>query len=317
MCETDPKQTEDIQRINKLMDALALQREIDLDRRWQGLRRKILRIRRRQRILPFLRNAAAILLIPVLIAGFLYVRSLRNSMTPEAPVAQITVTAACGQISKIILPDLSEVWLNAGSALTFPQRFAGGRRTVRLSGEAYFAVKADANNRFDVRTDDSLTVSACGTEFNVCAYRGDTTLKVTLAKGQVEIDSPGRQKPAVLQQGQQLAYSRINRSFVCADINLYVETAWREGKLVFRRTRMTEIVKQLSRRFNAEIELTDQDLYDYEYSATFTTESLQEILSLLEKSAPICCRIVEPKQGLDFAYSKRAVTIRTKKNDER
>lgn len=311
--EIKPGQTEDIQRINELMDTLALQRKIDLDRRWQDLQRKILHMRRRQRCLRFVRNAAAILLIPVLTASLLYVRFLQNEIHQAAPVGQITVTAAYGQISKITLPDLSEVWLNAGSTLTYPQHFAGGRRTVRLSGEAYFAVNADRSSRFDVWTDDSLTVSAYGTEFNISAYSDDTTLKVTLARGHIEVSSPDLQTPVVLRPGQQLACSRVDRTVACTDVSLYVETAWHEGKLVFRRTKMTEIVKQLSRRFNADIELKNKELYDYEYSATFTSESLRDILSLLEKSAPICCRILEPKQDQDFAYSKRTVIIQTKK----
>jgi ferric-dicitrate binding protein FerR (iron transport regulator) len=314
MRETEPKQTGDIQRIIELTDTLALQRKINLDHRWQDLRRKITHMRRRQRTLYFLRNAAAILLIPVLIAGLLYVKALQSEIQNQATsVGQIAVTAACGQISKIILPDLSEVWLNAGSTLTYPQRFADGRRAVRLSGEAYFAVKADANNRFDVLTDDSLTVSAHGTEFNISAYSNDSALKVTLAEGHIEVGAPNLPNPVVLRPGQQFACSRAGRAVACTDINLYVETAWREGKLVFRRTRMTEIVKRLSRRFNADIELKDKELYDYEYSATFTTESLRDILSLLEKSAPVRCRIVEPMRDQDFAYSKRTVTIQMKK----
>ncbi|MDR2138150.1 MAG: DUF4974 domain-containing protein [Tannerella sp.] len=314
MRETNSKPAGDILRIIELTDTLTLQQTIDLDHRWQDLHRKIIYTRQRQRFLHFLRNAAAMLLLPVLIASFLYVRLLQSEIHQAAPAGQISVTAAGGQISKIILPDLSEVWLNAGSMLTYPPHFSGGKRTVRLSGEAYFAVKADAHNRFDVLlTDDSLAVSACGTEFSISAYSDDSTLKVTLAQGQIEVGSPSRQKPVVLRQGQQLVCSKIDRTVTCTDINPYVETAWREGKLVFRRTRMAEIVKRLSRHFNADIKLRDKDLYDYEYSATFTGESLREILSLLEKSAPIRCEIVEPKQGLDFAYSKRTVIIQMKR----
>jgi ferric-dicitrate binding protein FerR (iron transport regulator) len=309
--EKDNNQAEDIRRVIELTDTLSLRHRTDLDRRWECVHAEIRRMRKRRRVSVLLRNAAAMLFIPLLIAGGLYVKSLENRIA-RAPVEQITVTAAHGQISKIVLPDLSEVWLNSGSSLAYPQRFTGDTRTVRLAGEAYFAVRADPKHRFDVRTDGGLTVSACGTEFNVNAYPGDSLIKVTLAKGLVEVVNARPGNPVVLQPGQQLAFYGTGRAATCADVNLYVETAWREGKLVFRRAGMAEIVKQLSRRFNVRIELEDAKLYDYEYSATFTVESIREILSLLEKSAPVRCTVIEPEQNRDFAYSKRTVIIRAK-----
>ncbi|MDR1676609.1 MAG: DUF4974 domain-containing protein [Tannerella sp.] len=310
--ETDPKQTKDIQRILELTETLSLQRGTDLDRRWKYVRGKIRRQRRRRRVLHFLRNAAASLFIPLLLAGGLYVKFLKDRAAP-APVEQITVTVAHGQIGKIVLPDLSEVWLNSGSSIAYPQRFTDDTRTVRLTGEAYFSVKADPKHRFDVQTDEGLTVSACGTDFNINAHPDDSLIKITLAKGLVNVVNARPGNSVALRPGQQLAFSRIDRTVTCSDVNLYVETAWREGKLVFRRAGMAEIVKQLSRRFNVRIELEDERLYDYEYSATFTVESIQEILLLLEKSAPVHCTIIEPKQNQDFAYSKRTVIIRSKK----
>ncbi|MDR2041695.1 MAG: DUF4974 domain-containing protein [Tannerella sp.] len=309
--ERDSKQTQEIQRILEMRETLSLRHKTDLDRRWKYVHGKIRRIRWRRRVLLFLRNAAALLFLPLLVAGGLYVKFLEDKVAP-APVEQITVTVAHGQIGKIVLPDRSEVWLNSGSSIAYPQRFTGDTRTVRLAGEAYFAVKADPKHRFDVQTDAGLTVSACGTEFNINAHPGDSLIKVTLAKGVVEVVNACPGTPVTLRPGQQLAFSRTVRTTSCLDVNLYVETAWREGKLVFRRAGMAEIVKQLSRRFNVDIELEDERLYDYEYSATFTGESIQDILSLLEKSAPVRCTIIEPKQNQDFAYSKRTVIIRTK-----
>jgi ferric-dicitrate binding protein FerR (iron transport regulator) len=260
----------------------------------------------------FLRNAAAILFIPMLAGCFIYVKSLKTKVY-QASIEQISVTSAYGQISKIVLPDHSEVWLNSGSTLSYPQRFTDERRTVQLTGEAYFSVRADEMHRFDVQTDIGLTISAYGTEFNVNAYSDDQTVKITLAKGHIEVGSLNLYNPVALQPGQQFVYSRTDGTAVCSDVSLYVETAWREGKLVFRRAGMEDIVRQLSRRFNVEIRLEGRDLYDYEYSATFTTESIQEILSLLEKSAPIRCRMIEARQNQDFAYTKRTVIIEAKK----
>ena len=47
-----------------------------------------------------------------------------------------------GGENTVILADGTTVHLNAGSKLTYPVRFAGKRRIVRLEGEAYFDVAA-------------------------------------------------------------------------------------------------------------------------------------------------------------------------------
>ena len=94
-------------------------------------------------------------------------------------------------------------------------------------------------------------------------------------------------------------------------VNLAVETSWKDGKMIFRRANMNEIVQRLTRHFNVDIKLEGEELYDYNYSATFTTETLSEVLLLLEKTAPIKCTVIEPKQTDDFTYSRRTVIIKT------
>ena len=53
--------------------------------------------------------------------------------------------------------------------------------------------------------------------------------------------------------------------------------------MVFRRTEMAEIAQRLSRHFNVNIILQSKKIFNYKYSATFTTETFEEILQLLEK----------------------------------
>ena len=80
------------------------------------------------------------------------------------------MSSAYGLVSKITLPDGSEVWLNSGSKLHYPKQFVGDHRKVYLSGEAYFKVSSDKKHRFDVALSNGITVSAYGTEFNINAY---------------------------------------------------------------------------------------------------------------------------------------------------
>jgi ferric-dicitrate binding protein FerR (iron transport regulator) len=91
----------------------------------------------------------------------------------------------------------------------------------------------------------------------------------------------------------------------------YVETAWKEGKMVFRREKLDKITEKLSRKFGVTIRLEGDKLKEYEYTATFTDETLDDILDLLTRSAPITYRITKQKQREDKTFTQREIIIQT------
>lgn len=304
--EKQEEENKDEKTILELSDRLMAQKKIQVDRNWDELHKRIRNDQFKIRLWKFMRTSAAILLLPVLIlSGFLY---LRLEEWESVPTEQVELTAAYGVVSKIVLSDGSEVWLNSGSKLIYPNRFAG-KRQVYLSGEAYFKVKSDASHRFDVQTAEGITVSAYGTEFNVKAYEEEADVTATLAKGQISIAQEDLKISRHLKPGERAVFARKEKNISLHQANVLMETAWKDGKIVFRRTPMEEVAKQLSRHFNVDIQLQGKEVFDYSYSATFTTETLAEILSLLEKSAPIRCEIIEPEQQGDYAFSKKKVLI--------
>ena len=56
------------------------------------------------------------------------------------------------QRAELMLADGTKVWLNSRSTLTFPGRFKGDIRTVKLVGEGYFAVTKNFEQPFIVET---------------------------------------------------------------------------------------------------------------------------------------------------------------------
>ena len=69
--------------------------------------------------------------------------------------AQISVNQAYNEvfssvdaITKVTLPDGSNVWLNHSSSLKYPAMFRGDIRTVELTGEGYFEVAHNPENTF-------------------------------------------------------------------------------------------------------------------------------------------------------------------------
>jgi len=295
--------------LNALLENYEKQKTIDAVADWEQLRKRITSDRNRRLFFNYLRNTAAILLPLFLVYQYTLYPILKKS---GSIVETITVTSAPGMVTKTILPDGSEVWLNALSSLTYPQRFTEKERRVQLSGEAYFKVTSDKKHRFNVETPQKMVVSAYGTEFIVNAYESEATHEVTLARGQVEVSSEIGSKATetlVVDEKAILQVKTGNIHVVTADT--YVETAWKDGKMVFRREKLDKIVTRLSRKFGVDIHLEGDRLKEYEYTATFTEETLEDILDLLKRSAPITYSISKQKQLNNETFTRREVTIKS------
>ena len=305
------KEVDDIRFIWETTAELKLHKQINTQQNWKKISKQIATDKYKKKILSFIRTAAAVLLIPVLFATYTLFHTVRE--WNNIPVEQVELNTAYGLISKITLPDGSEVWLNSGSSISYPKRFTKNKRSVQLAGEAYFKVTSDKSNRFDVTTANGLQVSAFGTEFNVKAYEDEDKIEATLAKGHIEVSEIGQPVSRTLRPGEQVTYYKNTSKMEVDKVNLAVETSWKDGKMIFRRANMNEVVQRLARHFNVDIKLEGEELYDYKYSATFTTETLHEVLLLLEKTAPIKCTVIEPEQTSDFTYSRRIVIIKTVK----
>ena len=302
------KEVDAMRQVLNLTNQLRLQRKVNTTKRKQSLMRKISFLSFRIKSWNVIRTAAAIILPLYFIGDYFY-----KAPQPIVINEQVEITSAYGLVSKVTLPDGSTVWLNSGTTLTHPRYFTDSTRTVSLMGEAYFDVESDPNNRFDVLVPNGMRISAYGTEFNVDAYGDDPEISTLLAEGAIFVSTPASTKEIHLIKGQSATLERGTDRLHLSEENIYVATAWREGKLVFRREKMKTIAKRLSRHFNVDIELQGKVVSQYEYSATFKDETLSDILRLLEKSAPIECVEIEPKQNLDLSYAKRRVIIRDRR----
>lgn len=300
--------SEKVNQIRKayyLFDELEAQKKIDTATAWRKLERKIKRDKIKRTVWSFTRNAAAILL-PL----FLMFQYVLQPLLKDAPIQElITLHSAPGIVTKAILPDGSEVWLNSQSEITYPRQFTEDNRTVELVGEAYFKVVANDKNRFDVVTSDNTVVSAYGTEFNINAYTDDAQFTVTLASGYIAVALDQQTKSEALIPGQKaIINSKLNKLSIDA-ADTYVETAWKDGKMVFRRESIRNIAAKLSRKFGVTIEVKGNVTDDYQLTATFTNESLEDILELLKLSASVDYSVSKQEKTYDDTFSQKVVTI--------
>ena len=305
LTHSSPEFREKVERIEAIYDLSEnhrKQKKIDTEKAWVRLSRKIAFVSFRTKAWNITRTAAAIL-FPL----FLLHQYVIQPMLEITPPEMITLTSAPGIVTKAVLPDGSEVWLNAQSELTYPVQFTGKERNVQLSGEAYFKVVAEKKNRFNVVMPNDITVSAFGTEFNIHAYNDEPGYHVTLARGNIEVEAARSMKKETLAVGQKAVLTPRTGEMNIVRADTYVETAWKDGKMVFRREKLEIIAQKLSRKFGVIIRLEGDVLKDYEYTATFTDETLEDILD------PITYSISRQEQRNNNTFTQRIVTIKSNK----
>ncbi|RHR61696.1 FecR domain-containing protein [Parabacteroides sp. AF17-28] len=219
------------------------------------------------------------------------------------PVSMQTASAGAG-ISVVTLPDRTKVTLNRYSSLTYPDRFKGEKREVRLQGEAYFEVEKDAGRPFIVKA-EPVDVQVLGTHFNVEAYPGDADVKTTLLEGSVAVSVPETGSRIVLSPGESAVYNRESRTLQEIEPEENdITVDWRDGHFRFDYLPLQEIVRELSNAFQVKIRITDEAIKNFRIRAHFTEgESLDQMLDLLQSAG-------------NFSYTKTndTILIRSKLN---
>ena len=216
------------------------------------------------------------------------------------------ITAA-GQRAQTVLPDGSKVWLNASSKIVYHNSLWSSDRQIDLSGEAYFEVESDKEHPFIVKT-KQLTVEATGTAFNVNAYAPDHVAAVTLVKGKVAV-TLDQKKTISLSPGEKIDYNLATSLYNVNKTNTYKWCSWKDGILIFRDDPLEYVFKRLGQTYNVEFILKDAELGKYSYKATFEGESLNEILRLLEMSAPIRCKEVSNRNTNNEKFEKQRIEV--------
>jgi len=235
----------------------------------------------------------------VLAVGSLLLSDNRTTKPQVSSNNQIVTDKGAG--SKVLLPDSTEVWLNAQSRLTYPPDFNNGPlREVYLSGEAFFEVAKDGERPFIIHT-DKINIKVLGTAFNLKSYPNDDKVETALIHGKIEVtilDRPAEK--IVLHPNEKLTVHKnqfqtnnkeetvipkiqLNTVNFLRD-SLLEETAWLHNKMIFSDESFEAIAKVLERKFDVTFHFNDQDVKNFNYTAVFENENLSKILEVMSLS---------------------------------
>ena len=167
----------------------------------------------------------------------------------------------------ILLPDSTQVWLNANSSLEFPDEFSGERRDVILTGEAYFDVRHAEELPFIIHT-GKITTTVLGTAFNIKAYSYQKEVQVSVSKGKVRVSRDDR-TIAILQKGQQLKVSNVDSAFRQKSVDIAQITFWQQGAVSYDDETIGDIIQDLEHIYNVSIRIADQSLLNVRMTTSF------------------------------------------------
>ncbi len=220
-------------------------------------------------------SAASVLLLLSLSLGAALLRMAKDE--PDLVQAHMPYS----QIKSLTLPDGTEVWLNSGSTLLYPDKFGRKGRSVFLIGEAGFKVQPDAKRPFVVKT-DGFQVTALGTEFDVSAYPDDKAVSAVLLEGSVLVEFDNLSKSRILRPGEQLVFNKDDRGLQLKVPDIEDVTAWKRGELVFRQMTISDIITVLERRFDVTFVYRLHDFSTDRYSFRFREDaSLEEVMEVI------------------------------------
>ncbi len=146
------------------------------------------------------------------------------------------------------LPDGSEVWLNADSEITYNEKDFQEDRRLELQGEAFF--KVEEGSQFTVQTPTG-DVRVLGTSFTVQS-RNDQ-LQVACYTGRVGVSFDEFNTSEILDAGNNL---RAEQGALQAKGSINAgrtEPSWTTGNSRFENARFSEVVEELERQYNLEI----------------------------------------------------------------
>ena len=172
-----------------------------------------------------------------------------DSALPE----RFTVKTGYNEKQKVVLPDNTVVWINAGSSLTYSEDFIADQREVSLQGEAYFDVAPMQDVPFVVHLAGS-DITVKGTRFNVSAYSKEAEIATSLIEGSIVFTSDKVSVEMI--PGEQLVYNIHTEDITKTKIDTRPTISWVNGKLDYASITLPKLLSRLSLLYGVEFRYT-------------------------------------------------------------
>lgn len=196
----------------------------------------------------------------------------------------------------LTLSDGTKVWLNSETSIKYPVVFTDANREIQLRGEAYFEVSENKDKPFIIHTPE-IDIQVTGTEFNVRTYEEEKMSIATLIDGEVSIIQKKSKEVVKLKPGYQAVIKGLDTKVKKVNTDQYI--AWKNGRIYFENNPLEEILVDLARWYDVEIDYKDDKLKKLRFSIDIARYS--EFNKVFE--------LVELTKKVKFKIEKNHVTV--------
>jgi transmembrane sensor len=249
------------------------------------------------RALALYGSVAAGILLSILTYVFLDLST--PSMVEE--IAIVRSVSTTNGVKKVILGDSSIVWLKGNSTIFYPEKFNGGERNIKLTGEALFEVAKDPENPFVIQC-GGLSAKVLGTSFNIKS--DETAIEIIVLTGKVALSSKGNNDGLIVLPNEKAVYNRTKdqiSKIVVNETEKVATTGGTEYSMRFNATRLKEIIRRIEGKFDVTVLLADERLNNCTITADFTDQSLDRTFSMISQTLKI-----------EYAFDGNKVTLEGK-----
>ena len=199
--------------------------------------------------------------------------------TDKAKIVHNRLIIPRGKTYRLVLEDGTKVWLNSETELSYPSRFAGTKREVKLLGEAFFEVTPDKERPFYVKA-NGMDIRVLGTSFNVNTYKKNV-IETSLLTGRIKISGGSLPQEYVLTPGKKATYSSIDKTLKITKADAHVITGWCDDYLIFDSEPLIDVIEEIERWYGVKIELRCPQIGQDLLSGSFRHESIQNVIHSL------------------------------------
>ncbi|WP_024768687.1 FecR family protein [Aquimarina macrocephali] len=193
-----------------------------------------------------------------------------------------------GEQLSVLLPDGSEMILNAKSIASFDKENWKENRMVTLEGEAFFKVKK--GSKFTVTTKNG-EVSVLGTQFNVQSQ--NTFFEVTCFEGKVSVANKENKEILTAGKGYRNLENTVPENWTF-DTR---EPSWLSNTSSFRSIPIKYVFNELEEQYDLKIKTTEINLETI-YTGTFPNNNKE-----------VALRTVFSTLGMKYSLSKDGKTV--------
>jgi transmembrane sensor len=184
---------------------------------------------------------------------------------------QMKIHTDFAENKSIVLPDHSEVVLNADSKISYNKKNFNIERSIRLSGEAF--LKIQKGNTFTIQTPAGL-ITILGTELNILSR--DTMFKVTCISGKVKVTS--HHQTVIIEPGENAEWTG-GALFKRVIRNAEKAILWKEGEFYFEDSPLVYIFGEFERQFKVSVEA--KGFEERFFTGSFSNKNLVEALNVV------------------------------------